>query len=96
MVKGKIGIRDRAIIEVFYASGIRRNELANLDIRHVDAKKLTVTVRKGKGSYDRTIPIVQRTIDALNDYLENVRPELATFESGDALFLGMTGKNSRA
>jgi len=92
LVKGKIGIRDRAIIEMFYASGIRRNELANLDIRHVDAKKLTVTVRKGKGSYDRTIPIVQRTINALNDYLENVRPELATFESGDALFLGMTGK----
>ena len=92
LVKGKIGIRDRAIIEMFYASGIRRNELANLDIRHVDAKKLAVTVRKGKGSYDRTVPIVQRTIDALNDYLENVRPELATFESGDALFLGMTGK----
>ena len=92
LVKGKIGIRDRAIIEVFYASGIRRNELANLDIRHVDAKKLTVTVRKGKGSYDRTVPIVQRTIDVLNDYLENVGPELATFESGDALFLGMTGK----
>jgi len=61
-------------------------------IRHVDAKKLTVTVPKGKGSYDRTVPIAQRTIDALNDYLENVIPELATFKSGDALFLGMTGK----
>ena len=92
MVKGKVGIRDRAIIEVFYALGVRPNELANIDIRHVDAKKLIITVRKGKGGYDITVPIVQRTIDALNDYLENVRPELATLESGDALFLGMTGK----
>ena len=92
LVKGKVGIRDKAILEMYYASGVRRNELANLDIRHVDFKELTVTVRKGKGGYDRTVPIVQRTIDALNDYLEKVRPELVTFESGDAIFLGLTGK----
>ncbi len=92
LVKGKIGIRDRAILEMYYASGARRSELANMDIRHVDAKKLTATIRKGKGGYDRTVPIVQRTIDALNDYLDNIRPELATSESGDAIFLGMTGK----
>lgn len=45
-----------------------------------------------QGGYNRKVPIVQRIIGALNDYLENVRPELATFESGDAIFLGMTGK----
>lgn len=91
-VKGKIGIRDKAILEIYYASGIRRAELANLDIRHIDTKNLTITVRKGKGGYDRVVPIVQRTVDAINDYLTKFRPLLATFSSGDALFLGETGK----
>jgi integrase/recombinase XerD len=90
--KGNIGIRDKAILEIYYASGIRRAELANLDIRHVDTKNLTITVRKGKGGYDRVVPIVQRTVDAINEYLTKVRPLLATFASGDALFLGETGK----
>ena len=90
--KGNIGIRDKAILEIYYASGIRRTELANLDIRHVDTKNLTITVRKGKGGYDRVVPIVQRTEDAINEYLTKVRPLLAIFASGDALFLGETGK----
>lgn len=90
--KGNIGIRDKAILEIYYASGIRRTELANLDIRHIDTKNLTITVRKGKGGYDRVVPIVERTVDAINDYLIKVRPLLATFASGDALFLGETGK----
>tara|TARA_R110002167_G_scaffold320868_1_gene526660 strand:+ start:98 stop:859 length:762 start_codon:yes stop_codon:yes gene_type:complete len=90
--KGNIGIRDKAILEIYYASGIRRTELANLDIRHVDTKNLTITVRKGKGGYDRVVPIVQRTVDAINEYLTKVRPLLAIFASGDALFLGETGK----
>lgn len=90
--KGNIGIRDKAILETYYAGGLRRTELANLDIRHVDTKNLTVTVRKGKGGYDRVVPIVERTVDAIDDYLNKVRPLLATFSSGDALFLGETGK----
>ena len=91
--KGIIGIRDKAILEVYYASGIRRTELANIDIRHLDVKNLTITVRKGKGGYDRVVPIVGRTLDAINEYLIKVRPLLNNnFASCDALFLGETGK----
>jgi site-specific recombinase XerC len=57
-----------------YRKLLLRNDIKSImmlsPIQHVDAKKLTVTVPKGKGSYDRTVPIAQRTIDALNDYLE--------------------------
>nr|WP_323816502.1 tyrosine-type recombinase/integrase [Cellvibrio sp. NN19] len=49
MTKGKMAVRDRAILEVYYATGVRRTELANLDIKDVDFKYQLVTVRKGKG-----------------------------------------------
>jgi len=92
LTKGEMSIRDRAILELYYASGIRRAELANLNIRNIDLKNLTITVRKGKGGYDRIVPIVERTIYWINQYLKKLRPTHATFESGDALFLGKTGK----
>jgi len=89
---GRMGLRDRAILEVYYATGIRRAELAGLDIRDVDFKHQIVTVRKGKGSQDRRIPIAQRALDSVERYLSELRSELATVASGEALFLGETGK----
>ncbi|MCG0477193.1 tyrosine-type recombinase/integrase [Pseudomonas aeruginosa] len=87
-----MGLRDRAILEVYYATGIRRAELAGLDIRDVDFKHQIVTVRKGKGSQDRRIPIAQRALDSVERYLSELRSKLATVASGEALFLGETGK----
>ena len=92
LTKGRMGLRDRAILEVYYATGIRRAELAGLDIRDVDFKHQMVTVRKGKGGDDRRVPIAQRALDWVEKYLNELRGRLATMASGEALFLGETGK----
>ncbi|WP_454254226.1 tyrosine-type recombinase/integrase [Pseudomonas sp. Marseille-Q8238] len=92
LTKGRMGLRDRAILEVYYATGIRRAELAGLDIRDVDFKQKVVTVRKGKGGLDRRVPIAQQSLDRVEQYLNEVRGSLATMASGEALFLGITGK----
>lgn len=92
LTKGRMGLRDRAILEVYYATAIRRAELAGLDIRDVDFKHKLVTVRKGKGGQDRRVPIAQRALDWIEKYLSELRSRLATMASGEALFLGETGK----
>lgn len=92
LTKGRMGLRDRAILEVYYATGIRRAELAGLDIRDVDFKHQMVTVRKGKGGDDRRVPIAQRALDWVEKYLNELRGRLVTMASGEALFLGETGK----
>ncbi len=91
-INGRMGLRDRAILEVYYATGIRRAELAALDIRDVNFKHQTVTVRKGKGRQDRQVPIAQRALDSVEQYLSKLRGRLATVASGEALFLGEGGK----
>lgn len=95
MTKGKMAVRDRAILEVYYATGVRRTELANLDIKDIDFKHQLVTVRKGKGSLDRRVPIAARALNWVRQYLKELRPNLQNLDSGEALFLGATGKRIR-
>lgn len=90
-VMGRMGIRDRAILEVFYASGIRRAELAGLNLQDIDYHHHIITIRKGKGGADRRVPIAPRALTWVNQYLRELRGELATFDSGDALFLSNRG-----
>lgn len=92
---GPLGIRDRAILETFYATGIRRKELVSLDIGDVDLKSETLTVYHGKGEHERIIPIATRACRAIEKYLKEVRPGLATLTSGDALFLNNKGRRFR-
>lgn len=89
--RGFIGVRDKAILEVYYATGIRRAELSNLDLRGIDYKNQFLKVRGGKGGGDRQVPMAPRTIYAIKEYLETVRPVLASLNSSEALFIGMTG-----
>ncbi|NJS36733.1 MAG: tyrosine-type recombinase/integrase, partial [Brachymonas sp.] len=70
------GIRDRAILETFYGSGIRRSELANLNITEVDTERGIVIVRSGKGRKDRIVPLAGRACAWVERYLREVRPEL--------------------
>jgi integrase/recombinase XerD len=85
------GYRDRAIIEMHFATGIRRAEVANLDIRDVDFKEGIVMVRQGKGRRDRRVPIAPRALAWLKLYLDYIRPRFARIDSGDALFIGNNG-----
>ncbi len=57
------GIRDRAILETFYSTGIRRLELINLKVKNLDTERGTIMVRQGKGKKDRLIPIGERALE---------------------------------
>jgi integrase/recombinase XerD len=93
MLGGALGLRDRAIVETFYATGIRRMELANLDLYDVDRDQGTLMVREGKGRKDRLIPIGERACAWIERYLNDVRPSLVVGNNDDqALFLNERGE----
>ncbi|MBI5781508.1 MAG: tyrosine-type recombinase/integrase, partial [Rhodocyclales bacterium] len=75
-IREPMGIRDRAILETFYSTGMRRMELVNLQLVDLDCERGTVTIRQGKGKKDRVVPIGERAIAWLGKYLEEVRPLL--------------------
>jgi integrase/recombinase XerC len=81
-------LRDAAIIEVLYATGIRVAELVGLDIRDVEFANRTMKVT-GKGSKQRVVPFGTPAAGALEAWLRTGRPVLAGRRSGHALFLGM-------
>jgi integrase/recombinase XerD len=87
------GIRDRAILETFYSTGIRRMELIGLRPYDLDAERGTIIVRQGKGKKDRMIPIGDRALAWIERYLVEVRPGLLVGDkSGDVLFLNNFGE----
>ena len=90
-VKTPLGLRDRAIMETFYSTGIRRAELADLQVYHVDLSKRTVLIRQGKGKKDRVVPIGQRAALWITAYLEEVRPQLLT-QHHNTLFVTKDGE----
>lgn len=83
-------LRDRAVLETLYGTGIRVAELCGLDVDDVDPSRRTVRVL-GKGGKERTVPYGPATAEALAAWLERGRPELRTGTSGAALFLGVRG-----
>jgi integrase/recombinase XerC len=83
-------LRDAAVIELFYATGIRVSELCGLDPGHFDHGRRTVRVR-GKGDKERTVPVGAPALRAVTRWLDAGRPVLATAASGPALFLGVRG-----
>ena len=84
-------IRDCAILEVLYASGARVSELCGLDLDDIDYQRNTILVL-GKGNKERTIPLGNPAMKALNNWIKNARPEIANGSSGEAVFLGVRGK----
>lgn len=92
---GLKGLRDRAVLETYYATGIRRMELARLDVEDVDLDHGIVIVNRGKGGKDRRVPIAPRACDWIRRYLKEVRPALAKVGSGRSLFLANDGERFR-
>jgi integrase/recombinase XerD len=91
-IREPLGVRDRAILETFYSTGIRRTELCHLTIYDVDRERATLFISLGKGKKDRVIPIGERALAWVNKYLYEVRPQMA-FEPDDGfLFLGGSGE----
>lgn len=85
------GLRDRVMLEVLYCTGIRRSELARLNVRDIDRDRRTLMVRQGKGKKDRLVPIHGRCIAWLDTYLDQARPKLAAEPDDGILFLTMDG-----
>jgi integrase/recombinase XerC len=86
-----LALRDRLIVEMLYATGIRVSELCGLDIDDVDTRHRLVRVL-GKGNKQRTTPFGEPAADALHIWLADGRPALVTAESGPALLLGARGR----
>lgn len=87
-----LGIRNRAILETFYSTGIRRSELARLKISDVDTKHGTVFVYAGKGNQDRLIPIGESACQWIEKYKYEVRPMLVRPPDDQCLFLADLGQ----
>ena len=86
-----LGLRDRAILEVLYSTGIRRTEIANLKITDIDISEGTLMVRQGKGKKDRLIPIGERAAAWVEKYLYEARIELSCARDNGELFLSAYG-----
>jgi integrase/recombinase XerC len=86
-----LALRDRLIVELLYASGIRVSELCGLDIDDVDTSRRLLRVL-GKGNRQRTVPFGAPAVAALTAWLSDGRPALATKDSGSALLLGARGR----
>lgn len=85
-----LGLRDLAVLETLYASGMRVSELVGLDVRRVDLN-IGVALVFGKGSKERYVPLGEHATDALTRYLKESRPKLASGKEGEALFLNARG-----
>lgn len=83
--------RDRAMLELLYASGMRASELVSLDVGDVDTKSGYVRCM-GKGRKERIIPLYPRVVQVIEEYLARGRPLLARDETGNALFLNRRGE----
>ena len=86
-----LGLRDVAILELLYATGIRVGELCGLDVDDVDRERSLVRVF-GKGRKERSVPFGRPAARALDDWLARGRPRLVAPGAGAALFLGARGR----
>jgi integrase/recombinase XerD len=80
------GLRDRAMLETLYSTGLRRMELPGLALYDVDLTRRLVMVREGKGRRDRVVPIGERAAAWVDKYLNESRPQLLVGDT-EALFL---------
>jgi integrase/recombinase XerD len=91
-LKDPLGVRDRAILETFYATGIRRTELIKLGIYDIDTERETVMVRQGKGKKDRVLPLGERALAWVGRYVSEVRTKLVMPPDEGTLFLTNYGE----
>jgi integrase/recombinase XerD len=82
-----MGLRNRAMLEVFYSTGIRRSEMLRLTLFDIDPQRGTLMVRLGKGRKDRLLPLGERAAAWVERYRQQVRPVLMTHQDQGVLFL---------
>ena len=86
------GLRDRAMLEVLYSTGLRRTELANLKLYDIERDRGLLLVREGKGKKDRFVPLGAHALSWIDRYLADVRPTLVMEPDDGFLFLNISGE----
>jgi len=89
--RAPIGLRDRAILEVFYGTGIRAGEMAKLETADVDIEERILRVLLGKGKKDRNVPLTRAAAEAVESYLVDGRPKIRGAAHSRRLFLALRG-----
>jgi integrase/recombinase XerD len=87
-----IGLRDRAILEMLYSTGMRRMEVISLKLYDLDTERGTILIRQGKGKKDRFVPVGDRAVAWLEKYVREARGDLAGEPDTGTLFLSHTGE----
>lgn len=87
-----LGIRDRAILELFYSTGVRRSEMARLEVGDLNREKHLLRVRRGKGGKERVVPVGARALEWTGKYLDDVRHLLVVKPDEPGLFLSGYGE----
>jgi integrase/recombinase XerD len=87
-----LGIRDRAILETFYSTGIRCGELVSLQVYDLESDRGILKITQGKGRKDRVVPIGQRALSWIDKYSVDVRRQLVTHTNQSTLFVSFSGR----
>jgi len=82
-----VGLRDRAMLEILYSTGLRRSELIRLDVREFSPERGELAISQGKGKKDRVVPLGDYALTFTQAYLKLVRPWLVGSPDEEALFL---------
>ena len=86
-----VGLRDRALVELVYSTGLRRREVSCLLVNDIDEDRKTVRVREGKGKKERLVPIGERALSWVGKYVADVRRAWACGRDEERLFLTARG-----
>lgn len=86
-----LGLRDKVMLDMFYACGLRRNEGVHLDVSDIDFKARLIYVRKGKNYKERYVPAGEPILQHIRDYLDHSRPFLQKKDKIPALFISDKG-----
>ncbi len=84
-----IGYRDRTLLEVLYATGLRKEELRHINVADVNLDEELLRVNHGKGGKDRVVPLSRIACQYLENYIKAVRPELAKGRPSEKLFISI-------
>jgi integrase/recombinase XerD len=87
-----LGLRDRTVMEVLYATAMRRGELVGLHLVDTDLARRRLTLRQTKNQWDRVVPMGERAATWLERYLADARPQLVFGDDPGHVFLAMNGE----
>jgi integrase/recombinase XerD len=87
-----IGYRDRTILEVLYATGVRKSELMNLSLEDLNLEEELLWIRAGKGARDRVVPLSRIACSFLETYLKGIRPQLLRGGQSRQVFISLQAR----